>query len=224
MFKAVIFDFDGVILNSEPLHHQASAKALVKVFGIDFEYQEYYQHYLGVSDRVLFPKVLASRGRDLSSEELQHLIQEKIKAYQTLIREHESLPMIAYLDCYLMDLQENNYKMAICSGGNLAEISLVLEKLKHGCLRSYFQVITSVEDVKKVKPDPEGYLLTAERLGVSPSECIVIEDTPHGVAAAKAAGMYVIGLLTTYTKDKLYLADRVVSDYRFLVGEGLVIT
>jgi len=90
--------------------------------------------------------------------------------------------------------------------------------VRQGKLLSYFDTIVTSDDVKTGKPSPEGYLLTAQQLDVLPSQCLVIEDTPHGVKAAKSAGMQVIGLMTTYDRQQFLMADRVVSGYRQLLS------
>lgn len=95
----------------------------------------------------------------------------------------------------------------------------VLSKVRQGKLRAYFDTIVTAEDVQIGKPSPEGYLLTAKRLDVLPSRCLVIEDTPYGVNAAKAAGMQVIGLMTTYERQHFFTAERVVKGYRQLLAK-----
>jgi len=118
-------------------------------------------------------------------------------------------------------LKQNNIPMAICSGALLAEIELILEE---GWLRSFFEVIVSAEQVKKGKPNPEGFLLTLQKLNrivspaqagiqnlILPNQCIVIEDSHWGLEAAKAAGMHTVAITNSYDADQLAMAEKVVT-------------
>jgi beta-phosphoglucomutase len=216
MFKAVIFDFDGVILDSEPLHYEACSHVF-KPLGLTLNYAEFVEKYLGLADKEMFPKFFSARNVHVTSEKMNALMEEKTRQYQKIIRQCEDLPMIDSVDVYMDCISQKVPKLGICSGSTRNEISAVLSKLKSGTLQSYFNTIVTSEDVQQGKPSPEGYLLTAKRLDVLPEHCLVIEDTPHGVEAAKTAGMYVIALLTTYTKNQLQQADEVVSHYSQLI-------
>lgn len=216
MFEAVIFDFDGVILDSEPIHYDACCSVL-GVLGIELSYPEFMAHYLGLADKDMFPKLLHDKGFNFSADEIKQLIQQKEKAYTHTIGSREYLPLIADFEQFIFKIAAKVKKIAICSGSSRNEIDAVLSKVRQGKLQAYFNTIVTAEDVGVGKPSPEGYLLTAKRLQVLPSRCLVIEDTLHGVKAAKAAGMQVIGLLTTYERQEFLIADRVVSGFRQLL-------
>jgi beta-phosphoglucomutase len=218
MYQAVIFDFDGVILDSEPLHYEACSYVF-KQLGLALSYAEYVEKYLGLSDKEMFPKFFSARNLSFSLEKVNVLIEEKTQQYQEIIRQCDSLPMINSVDRYIDYISQKMPKIAICSGSTRNEIMAVLKKLKQGRLQTYFNTIVTSEDIKHGKPSPEGYLLTAKSLGVSPNECLVIEDTPHGIEAAKAAGMYVIALLTSYTKNQLQYADKIITHFDQLIFE-----
>ena len=122
---------------------------------------------------------------------------------------------------FLQMLSQNNIPMAICSGALLAEIELVLEQAR---LRSFFEVIVSAEFVKKGKPNPEGFLLTLQKLNrnlrrtpdggqnpILPNQCIVIEDSHWGLEAARAAGMHTIAVTNSYDADQLTMAEKIVT-------------
>ena len=217
MFDAIIFDFDGVILDSEPIHYEAYCRAL-KPLGIEISYSEYMAHYLGLSDKDMLPKLLHNMGLRYSEAEIQHLIQQKIAAYTHIINTCEPLPLIVDFDQFLFKIALKVKKIAICSGSSRVEINTVLSKVRQGKLHAYFDAIVTAEDVQVGKPSPEGYLLTAKRLDVAPGRCLVIEDTPYGVKAAKAAGMQVIGLMTTYDRHQFLTADKVITGYRQLLS------
>jgi beta-phosphoglucomutase len=216
MFEAVIFDFDGVILNSEPIHYQACFQAFTTL-GIKLDYAEYVEKYLGLADKEMFLKFLAERGLQYSDAERDALIACKVRHYQNLIHLDDNLPMIDDVDHYISHLSKTVRKIAICSGSTRKEITTILTKLKQGALQPYFDLIVTADDVRQGKPSPEGYLLTAKHLNVSPEKCLVIEDTPHGVAAAKAAGMYAVALLTTYQKHQFQHADKVIDGFKQLM-------
>lgn len=216
MFEAVIFDFDGVILDSEPIHYETCC-SVFGALGIELSYTEFMVHYLGLADKEMFPKLLHDKGFNFSADEIKQLIQQKENAYTHIIRSREYLPLIADFEQFIFKIASTVKKIAICSGSSRNEIIAVLSKVRQGKLQAYFSTIVTAEDVAVGKPSPEGYLLTAKRLQVSPSRCLVIEDTLHGVKAAKAAGMQVIGLMTTYDRQEFLIADRVISGFRQLL-------
>lgn len=216
MFEALIFDFDGVILDSEPLHYEACCRVF-NPLGITLSYEEYVQKYIGTCDKDTFPELLKSNGHLFTAQEINALIKQKVDSYIHIITHRNPLPMIKDLDNYLFSVKKSIRKMAICSGSTRHEIQFALEKLYQGKLQSAFDCIVTSEDVTSGKPSPEGYLLTAKELGVPAGKCLVIEDSPHGIHAAKSAGMHVIGLCTSYTPDDLSQADRIVSGYHELL-------
>lgn len=131
--------------------------------------------------------------------------------------------MIDSVDKYIDYIYQRIPKLAICSGSTRNEIMAVLTKFKQGELQTYFDTIVTSEDIQQGKPSPEGYLLTAKRLNVSPNQCLVIEDTSHGIEAAKLAGMHVIALLTSYKKDQLLHADKIISHFNQLIVDEIII-
>lgn len=216
MFDAVIFDFDGVILDSEPLHYQACCHVF-KPLGIELTWPEFLENYIGTADKEMFPLIFNNKNLIFSKDEIKNFIHLKVKYYTDMINAHSKLPMVSNVDCYIKSIVKADKKVAICSGSTRSEINAVLAKLNHGELQDYFKLIISSEDVREGKPSPEGYLLTAERLKLSPNKCLVIEDAPHGIAAAKAAGMKVFALPTTQHKSKLSQADRVLESFAELL-------
>lgn len=216
MFQAVIFDFDGVLLDSEPMHYEASSY-VIKKLGLSLSFDEYEEKYLGLADRDMFTRFFTDYGREVSSQELQGMIAEKGAFYTNLIYNHDKLPMMEDVDKYIEFLLKQKLKLGICTGSTRNELTAALACLKQGALQSCFNTSVTVDDISQGKPSPEGYLLTAKRLGVLPEKCMVIEDAPHGVEAAKAAGMFVTALLTTYPKERLQQADLVVNNFAQLM-------
>jgi beta-phosphoglucomutase len=211
MLKAVIFDFDGVITDSEILHLRAFNRSLVP-FGIEITMKDYYQNYLGFSDfdcyRVLIEKGLLK----IDEHQINDILKIKSRIFEELTRTEGRT--IEGVHEFLKMLEQNKIPMAICSGSLLVEIELMLDEAK---LRHFFTVIVSAEQVKKGKPHPEGFLLSLRRLNeachqpIAANECVVIEDSQWGLKAGKDAGMHTIGVTNSYDADQLSLAEKVVS-------------
>lgn len=216
MFEAIIFDFDGIILDSEPLHY-AACQQVLKDLHITLSYDEFSEKYIGLADKEMFPQILVNNGYHFSSDQINSLIGKKVAYYLANIENHTDLPMITGLDQYVIKISQEIKKIAICSGSSRQEITTTLNKLKNGSLKDYFSIIVSSEDVKNGKPSPEGYLLTAQHLKVSPAKCLVFEDSPAGIEAAKTAGMYVIAFPTTQSRSLLHKANKIAANFMDLL-------
>ncbi len=211
MLRAVIFDFDGVITDSEVLHLQAFNRVLVE-HGVEIATKDYYQTYLGLSDVDCY-KLLINQGLlKVDERKIADLVKQKNQIFEELAKTKGQT--IEGVHEFLMMLEQNNIPMAICSGALLAEIELILEEAR---LRHFFAAIVSAEQVEKGKPHPEGFLLTLQRLNenhekpIVANECIVIEDSHWGLEAARAAGMHTIAVTNTYDAEQLGSADKVVA-------------
>jgi beta-phosphoglucomutase len=212
MLKAVIFDFDGVLVDTEKLHLQAFNNVLSR-FHIEISTQEYYERFLGLSDKELLQVVDKEKKLSLSSRQFKQLLKEKADAFKNLASTQATV--IAGVPQFLKMLRDNKILMAVCSGALLAEIEMIL---KGADLRNYFDVLVSAEQVKCGKPDPEGFLLALKLLNkkslqpIEPQDCIVIEDSHWGLEAAKAAGMHPVAVTNTYSAEQLKPADKVVGN------------
>ena len=211
MLRAVIFDFDGVITDSEILHFRSFNQVLAQ-HGIEITVRDYYKDYLGLTDLDLL-NLLVNKGLlELDDEGIKNLAKQKEHVFEKLAQTEGSI--IGGVRDFLEMLKDNSIRMAICSGALLAEIEMILEEAR---LRSFFEVIVSAEYVKKGKPNPEGFLLTLQRLNEKSrnpalsSQCIVIEDSHWGLEAAKAAGMHTIAITNSYDAEQLSLAEKVVT-------------
>lgn len=182
--KAVIFDMDGVIIDSEPIHNRLMLITLHH-FGIPFEEKDFV-HYVGTTNAYLFKKMKEEYQVPASVEEMD------VYQFELLIRtiSEEKLDPIPGIRDLLKQLKESKIPTAIASSSSLNLINLVAKKFE---IQDYFAHFLSGEDLPHSKPDPEIYLRTAEKLGVAPADCLVIEDARLGVKAAKAAGMTCIG-------------------------------
>jgi beta-phosphoglucomutase len=201
--EAVIFDFDGVIVDTEPLHYRAFQRVL-EPLGFRFTWQEYVDTYIGFDDRDAFKEAFATLKRELDSDQLQKLIAEKAAVFQDVIRDG----VVAYpgvIDL-VRQLHAAGIPLAICSGALRSDILPILRLLELG---EYFTVIVTADDVPVSKPDPHCYRLTFDRLlalqqnPISKECTLVIEDTPAGISAALGAGLRVIAVTNSYASDKL---------------------
>ena len=212
MLKAVIFDFDGVITDSEILHLRSFNRVLAQQYGVEITTKAYYKDYLGLTDFECFKLVADERQLALDDQQIANLMKQKTQIFEELAKAEGRI--IEGVRDFLKMLEQNNILIAICSGAVLAEIELILEEAR---LRHFFTVIVSAEQVKKGKPDPEGFLLALEKLNqnrqtaILPNQCIVVEDSHWGLKAAKAAGMHTIAVTNSYDADKLTLAEKIVA-------------
>jgi len=221
MLGAVIFDFDGVITDSEILHFRAFNKVLAR-HGLELNKKEYYTRYLGLSDVDCFGTLIDEGRLGVEKAQVRTLIQRKTRIFEDLARTDGSI--IEGVREFLDMLTSARMPIAICSGALRAEIELILEDAK---LRSLFDVIVSAEEVTRGKPDPEGFLLALSRLNetvvapITPGQCIVIEDSHWGLKAAHAAGMHTIAVTNTYDAEQLKAAHRVTEKLSDLTMDDL---
>ena len=211
MLRAVIFDFDGVITDSEILHFRAF-NAVLAQYGFQLTKPEYYKEYLGMSDADCFRALIGEGRLPLQEPQIKDLGQQKTRLFEQLAKTEGKI--IEGVREFLGMLSAAQVPIAICSGALRAEIELILEEAS---LRNYFDVIVSAEEVKRGKPDPEGFLLTLKKLNdlwpepITAERCIVIEDSHWGLKAAKAAGMRTIAVTNSYEAAQLKQADKVVA-------------
>ncbi|MBD2036283.1 HAD family phosphatase [Leptolyngbya sp. FACHB-321] len=201
MLKAVLFDFNGIIINDEPLHEKLIDELLLEE-NLRPKPGEFRQFCLGRSDRACLIDLLQHRGRVITEEYASKLIARKSMAYQSAIKNLETLPIYPDLQDFIFKLRVAKVKMAIVSGALLAEIELVLKRAQ---LSDYFSVIIAADQRLPSKPEPNSYLLAVDRLNqadptlnLKPSECLAIEDTFAGIEAAKRARIPVVGVANTY--------------------------
>ncbi|MFZ3209585.1 MAG: HAD family phosphatase [Geobacteraceae bacterium] len=203
MLTAVIFDFDGVIVDTEPLHYKAFQQVLTPL-GLGYSWEHYVAHYMGFDDRDAFHEVFKAGGRSITVFELDQLIERKSRAFQEGIANGVS----AYPGAVeLIRSLSGQLPIALCSGALPSDINPILKQLG---LAAAFDVIVTAVDVAASKPDPASYLLAVERLSrafadssICAENCIAIEDTPGGIASATAAGVAALAVTNSYTADRL---------------------
>lgn len=201
--RAVIFDLDGVIVDSEPLHQEAF-RLLLDEQGIEASAIGDWHRFVGTADRPVLLKLI--EGREVTGT-ADALLERKGALFLDLLRARE--PIFPEIPALVEDLARR-YVLAVASGSLRTAIAGVLEMRG---LRRHFQHAISVQDVARGKPAPDLFLRAAELLGVGPSDCVVIEDSAPGVAAARAAGMRVIAITNTTEAARLADADAVVGRF-----------
>ncbi len=206
--RAAVFDFDGVIVDSEPLHFRALRDALLAE-GVTITPEEYWGSYLAYHDRAAICLALEHHRQPAPPERVTRLELRKIARFAELVPE---VPVFEGARQLVRSLARE-LPLAIASGARHQEIEAILHGLG---LRDAFAAIVGVDDVPRAKPDPLPYLEAARRLAASapalaPAECVAFEDSPPGIMAALGAGMRVVGVAHSYRPDKLGIAHRVVT-------------
>jgi beta-phosphoglucomutase len=214
--KAVLFDFNGVIINDESIHERLMEQLLIEE-NLTLKPGEYRKVCLGRSDRLCLQELLASRGRIINNTYITQLLHRKAQGYALELEKIEKLPLYPGVDDLIFQVRSRNLKIGIVSGAVRKEIELVLDRAK---LAEYFQVIVAGDDMTTSKPETDGYLFAVERLNLEypdlnlqPQECLAIEDTPAGIQAAKQAGMQVVGVANTYPFHMLQRQANWTVDY-----------
>mgnify|MGYP001576941451 FL=1 len=208
MLKAIIFDFDGVLADTEPLHFMMFQRVLQEE-GLPLSEHDYYQKYVGFDDRGCFHAILSEHGRDTAPETIHRLVERKA----AVMLGHLTTTRVVYPGAVeFVKNAAGRYRRAIVSGALRHEIEFIL---KSAGMRDDFEHITAAEDVQDGKPAPDGYLHALQALNqrapLLASECLVIEDTFFGIQAAHAAGMRCLALSTTFPPDRLGIADAVTT-------------
>lgn len=202
MLAAVIFDFDGIIVDSEPMHFRAFNEVL-NPLDINISWDDYCDIYIGFDDRDAFREVFNASGRIPESDDIPKLIKQKTEVFQSYVRNGEATPLPGAID--LIKSIPVALPTALCSGALREDILPIINKLG---IADAFKTIVTAEDTPRSKPDPAPYKLTVEKLELDdPAAAIAIEDTPAGIMSAKGAGLKVLAVTNSYDRDFLMEAD-----------------
>jgi len=210
MISAILFDFDGIIVDSEKLHW-AAFNAVLAAQSRTVSWTEYVETLIGFDDRDAFNFLFPN----LEKPELESLIVKKAAAFQALLESDGAAALPGAVE--LIRSLSGNIPLAICSGALREDILPILGK--HG-IENAFDTIVTADDTPISKPDPAPYRLAAKRLGVS--DGLAIEDTPAGIASAKGAGLKVLAVTNSYEREFLTEADRIVDSLEGITLEGLL--
>lgn len=209
MLRTIIFDFDGIIVDSEPIIMKLTREMAAKE-GMAVTEEEYYRNYLALDDRGIVEHLFTSHGRAVDHSRVEELINWKSQVYGTIIE--NGLPTLPGAVDFVRQAAES-YPLAIASGSARSEIEYLLAKLG---LRDLFRIIASADDCERSKPDPEVYLKAVAGMNTLPefqespllaSECLAIEDAPGGIEAAQAAGIRCMGLAHSRAQENLLHAE-----------------
>ena len=181
-FEAILFDFDGVLVDSEPVHYECW-REIIAPHGLELSWENYAANCIGVSDRAMIETLCRVTG----APELFDAIWARYADKKALFRRRavENVPMPAATRELLASL--DGYRLAVVSSSGRAEIEPVLEAAG---VRRHFEILVTGEDVRELKPSPEPYRTAAERLGIR--HALVLEDSPAGIASGRAAGFEVL--------------------------------
>lgn len=205
--KAILFDFDGVIVDSEPLHFEAHKKAL-KNFRVELTFEDYMDFGVSKGDNNLYEKVSQKYGVKIDKEVIS---KTKKQIYREIFDEKaELIPGILEA----LKKFSKRYDLAIVSSGVKSSIEYAIDKFDIG---KYFKFVVTGDDVEKVKPFPDVYLKSIELLGLEKENCIAIEDSETGLEAAKNAGIKCIAIPNEFTKNQNFSsAEMLLSDIKEL--------
>jgi beta-phosphoglucomutase len=198
----VIFDMDGVLVDSYQPHLE-SWQLTAREYHLDIT-EPQFAHSFGCTSREIIHSLW---GDTFTDDQIRQFDQRKEVIYRELIR--KNIPAVAGLHGLLKSLADDGAKIAVGSSGPIENVNLVLDTLG---IRNYFSAIVSAHDVRAGKPNPEVFLKAAQKLCLSPGQCLVIEDAPPGIQAAHAAGMKCIALTTSHPPDRIAAADTIVKD------------
>lgn len=198
---ACIFDLDGTLVDSEPLHCRAWLEVLGH-YGLQYD-EHWFEQWIGHSDRILAETVIGNDGLAATVRELQD--QKQGRYHELVSSANYAFPTI------IEGLQQlgRSLPLAIATNSSRLDTEHVFRSTP---LDRHVRTVVTADDVARLKPDPDMFLLAAERLGVDPSHCVVIEDSPAGSTAARAAGMFVLGVTSSQPAERMQAAHRLFAD------------
>lgn len=202
---AVIWDMDGVIVDSAQLHFR-SWRAAFRAYQSGYTYEDF-RHTFGQKNEVAIKSILGAR---VGPETIDSISREKEDCFRSLVKSGELEVFPGTVDL-IRGLHRAGFKLAVASSAPAENIGIILRRLR---LKQYFPVVVSGENVTEGKPAPRGFLMAAKGLGVAPAQCLVIEDAVAGVEAAIKAGMKCIAVTNTNTAASLKAADLVVDSLK----------
>lgn len=204
---SLIFDMDGVIVDSEPIHEKAEME-VCREFGMEVSKKEW-DGFRGKKLEDIFS--YASKNYGTGSEPIEEMIDRKIEMYLSLALRDMQLVKGVYE--FLQELKNSQeYRYALTTSGRKYQQDKILAKFN---LSDFFPIMVTSEDVQNGKPHPEPYAVTVKKLNEQPGNCLVIEDSDNGILSAKAAGCQTCGITNTFSRDRLESAgaDMVVSNF-----------
>lgn len=215
MIKTVIFDMDGVIVDTEPVHHYAFNEHF-RQLNIEIS-PETYASFTGNSTRNIFERLKEQFGLE---QEVHHLVETKRNLFNDAFDKKEDLYLLDGVEDLIKDLHSNGMQLILASSSAKVTINRIFTRFE---LHQYFSHIVSGEEFPKSKPHPAIFLKAAELANTPVANCIIIEDSTNGIKAAHAAGIYCVGYDSFHSKMQDYsLADKVISHFNELNFDNIV--
>lgn len=205
MLKGVLFDFDGVVVQSEKLHKRTFLE-LLKPYGVEISEERWYSEFAGTGSKHIFEVLTAEYG---IKEDVDVLVVRRKKNYEDAVRNGE-LKETPGIEEFLRKLKQKKMKTAIVSGSHRSNVQAALDFFH---LAKYFDLIVAGDELEKRKPDPEPYLYAARKLGLKPEECMVLEDSLAGAKSAMTAGMHLV-MVTSPAKIPLPKGTVIIDDFK----------
>lgn len=213
MLEAIIFDMDGVLVDSEYTYFQSKSQILREA-GHEVE-DSYHFQFMGTTSDYMWEKMKQEFSLPLSVSDYV----QQMTAFRQAMIQRDGIRVIPHVQEFVKGLSQSGLKLAVASSSSLAEIKVNLAEIG---LSEYFSEVVSTEEVKNSKPAPDVYLAAAERIGVMPENCLGIEDTKNGTGAVHNAGMVCVGFANpVFPKQDLAFADTVVSSFAELTADSL---
>ena len=204
-YKAIIFDMDGTMVDSNPWHKKA-LEILCKKYGVKFLDEYFNKHIVGRKNVEVFPKIFKNKNKF----EINKLSIEKEAIFRKVYK--RDIKEVLGLTILINELKAKSVIMAIATTAPYKNVQFFLKSLKLS--KKLFKVIVGEEDVKRGKPHPEIFLKVAEKLKVNPGKCLVFEDSKSGIKSAKSAGMKVVAIKTNKMPESIKEADYLVNNFK----------
>jgi beta-phosphoglucomutase len=216
VLKAVLFDFNGIIINDESIHRELIDELLLSE-NLKPQGKEYLRASLGRIDRIYISELLKLRGRFVDDKDLDKLVVKKSIAYSQRLEKLETLPIYPGVVEFIAELHTSGYKLGLVTSTIRSEVEFILKRME---IDRYFETIVTGDEITHTKPEPDGYLLAIDRLNklnpdlsLSGSECLAIEHTFTGIQTAKHAGIQVVAIAHTYPFHMLQRQANWTIDY-----------
>lgn len=213
MLRAILFDFNGILVDDEPIHHQLVLRVLEEE-DLELEGDDYRARFVGLSDRACFAAAIEANGLEPEPTHIVRLVARKASYYQEVMR-RQGFPFFPGAVELVRQASAAGCMLGVVSGALREEVE---EALAQGGIRDLFKTLVTAEDVERGKPDPQGYRRAVSELNsrpplpqrlVHPHEVLAIEDSPRGLRAAASVGLVTLGIAQTFSRTELDAADHV---------------
>jgi beta-phosphoglucomutase-like phosphatase (HAD superfamily) len=213
--KVIIFDMDGVIVDTEPIHMKIEQE-LFRELGLNIS-PEVHEKFVGLSSNNMWSEIIKCYNLQIP---IESILKKKDTLYINYLKSSNCIKSVSGIKKIIIDLYSNNKSLILASSSTSQSIELILDKLNLWCFFSFY---ISGAELERSKPDPEIFLLAAKKINLPADQCCVIEDSENGVLAAKAANMRCIGYINPNSGDQdLSEADVIIDDFKKINIESII--